>query len=208
MKYPDSCIIKEEKTYYLFNVNKDRYQHITDSELLENFYADRDNKWLGLVLQRFTLLLYGVCMKYLRNEEEAKDAVQQVFLKAINELHKYKVEYFKSWIYMVAKNHCLMKLRDRQGKIPVELTEDTFLAAEDTGIETYLDKDRLLSSMEIAIHELNADQKQCVTLFYLDKKSYQEITDATGHTMMQVKSHIQNGKRNLKLLIEKKLKTP
>ncbi|MBC7904082.1 MAG: sigma-70 family RNA polymerase sigma factor [Gemmatimonadaceae bacterium] len=189
-------------------MNKDRYQHITDNELLENFYADRDNKWLGLVLQRFTLLLYGVCMKYLRNEEEAKDAVQQVFLKAINELHKYKVEYFKSWIYMVAKNHCLMKLRDRQGKIPVELTEDTFLAAEDTGIETYLDKDRLLSSMEIALHELNTDQKQCVTLFYLDKKSYQEITDATGHTMMQVKSHIQNGKRNLKLLIEKKLKTP
>ena len=94
-------------------MNNSKYNHISDNELLQRFYADHDNEWLGILLQRYTMLLLGVCMKYLKNEEEAKDAVQQVFLKAINELHKYKVEYFKSWIYMVAKNHCLMKLRDK-----------------------------------------------------------------------------------------------
>ena len=92
---------------------KDPYQHITDNELLIYYYTEKDNKWVGILLQRYTLLLLGTCMKYLKNEEEAKDAVQQIFLKAITELSKYKVEYFKSWIYMVAKNHCLMKLRDK-----------------------------------------------------------------------------------------------
>src|SRR5437667_9458831 len=108
--------------YFPF-VKVDKYQHITDQELLGQFYTDHNNEALGILLQRYTLLLLGVCMKYLKNEEEAKDAVQQIFLKVITELKKYKVDYFKSWIYMVAKNHCLMKLRDGHGKIPVELTE-------------------------------------------------------------------------------------
>ena len=99
----------------------ERYTHLTDQELLEKFYADRDNHWIGIVLQRYTLLLFGVSMKYLKNEVEAQDAVQQIFLKAITELNKYKVEYFKSWLYMVCKNYCLMKIRDRQGKRPTEI---------------------------------------------------------------------------------------
>jgi RNA polymerase sigma factor (sigma-70 family) len=102
-------------------VKADDYKELTDQELLERFYADHDNEWLGILLQRYTLLLLGVCMKYLKNEDEAKDSVQQVFLKVIQELHKYKVEYFKSWLYMVAKNHCLMRLREKQGKITAEI---------------------------------------------------------------------------------------
>src|SRR4249919_3560528 len=104
-------------------LNTDKYKHIDDNQLLEQFYADHDNEWLGVLLQRYTLLLLGVCMKYLKNEEEAKDSVQQVFLKVIQELHKYKVEYFKSWLYMVAKNHCLMKLREKQGKFTAEIND-------------------------------------------------------------------------------------
>ncbi|HQR02228.1 MAG TPA: sigma-70 family RNA polymerase sigma factor, partial [Ferruginibacter sp.] len=90
-------------------MNSGRLHNAPDAELLQQFYSDGNNEWLGILLERYTMLLLGVCMKYLKNEEEAKDAVQQVFLKAIHELHKYKVEYFKSWIYMIAKNHCLMQ---------------------------------------------------------------------------------------------------
>ncbi len=188
-------------------MNGDKYSHITDQQLLEKFYADHDNEWLGILLQRYTLLLLGVCMKYLKNEEEAKDSVQQIFLKVIQELHKYKVEYFKSWLYMVAKNHCLMKLRDRQGKIPVELTERlTATPGEETDRNALLQNDETLNLMEDALKELNSEQQQCVTLFYLQKKSYQEIAEITGYSMLQVKSYIQNGKRNLKILIERKQK--
>lgn len=183
----------------------DKYQHITDQELLEQFYTDRNNEWLGILLQRYTLLLLGVSMKYLKNEEEAKDSVQQIFLKVIQELQKYKVEYFKSWLYMVAKNHCLMKLRDRHGKMTAEINDRlTAKPEEETDKQKLLQNDHTLDLMESALKELNPEQEQCVTLFYLQKKSYQEISDSTGYTMLQVKSYIQNGKRNLKILIEQK----
>jgi len=174
--------------------------------LLEQFYADHNNEWLGILLQRYTLLLLGVSMKYLKNEEEAKDSVQQIFLKVIQELQKYKVEYFKSWLYMVAKNHCLMKLREKQGKITTEINDRLATKhGEETDRQALLENDQTLELMDLSLKELNPEQQQCVTLFYLQKKSYQEVSEATGFSMLQVKSYIQNGKRNLKLLIEKKL---
>jgi len=188
-------------------VTADKYKHISDQQLLENFYADHDAKWLGILLPRYTLLLLGVCMKYLKNEEEAKDCVQHIFLKVITELKKYKVEYFKSWLYMVAKNHCLMKIRDRHGKIPVELTDRNMQVTEEQpDKQSLVQDDRAIELMNEALKELSPEQRQCVTLFYIHKKSYQEISDQTRFTMMQVKSYIQNGKRNLKLMIEKKLR--
>jgi RNA polymerase sigma factor (sigma-70 family) len=188
-------------------VKAGKYNHITDQELLERFYADHNNEWLGILLERYTLLLLGVCMKYLKNEDDAKDSVQQIFLKVIQELHKYRVEYFKSWVYMVAKNHCLMKLRDKQGKPSTEITERMLSAPEEEADRQHLlQNDQALTVMEDALKELNPEQKQCVTLFYLQKKSYQEINEMTGFTMMQVKSYIQNGKRNLRILIERKMK--
>ena len=184
----------------------DQHQHMTDHDLLEQFYADHDNEWLGILLRRYTLLLLGVCMKYLKNEEEAKDGVQQVFLKVIQELQKYRVEYFKSWLYMVAKNHCLMKLREKQGKYTVEINDrHADLQDTESDLQELWQNDNKLDLMESSLRELNPEQQQCVTLFYLQKKSYQEVSEVTGYSLLQVKSYIQNGKRNLKLLIERKL---
>ena len=179
------------------------HDHTDDKELLQHFYKDGNNEWLGILLQRYTMLLFGVCMKYLKNEEEARDAVQQVFLKAINELQKYRVEYIKSWLYMVAKNHCLMKLRDK-GKYTYEINDQALAAPENAiEIKELKEKDKALDNMSQALRELNKEQQLCVTLFYLEKKSYQQVADTTGYSLMQVKSHIQNGKRNLKILMER-----
>ncbi len=108
-----------------------RYDYITDAELLDYYTSDSNSEWIGILLERYTLLLLGVCMKYLKNEEEAKDCVQQIFLKVLNEAGKYKIDYFKSWLYMVAKNHCLMRLRDVQGRNTKEINEQVYIAAED-----------------------------------------------------------------------------
>ena len=177
---------------------------MTDQELLGRYYDDHNNEWLGSLLQRYTLLLFGVCMKYLHNEEEARDCVQQIFVKVITELAKYRVEYFKSWIYTIARNHCLMRLRDQHGR-STELT-DSLLAAwdEEPGNNRHWEKEQLLQWMTQALEELGKEQKLCVILFYLEKKSYQEIAGSTGFSLLQVKSYIQNGKRNLKIAIEKK----
>lgn len=176
---------------------------LTDAELLEHFYHDHDNKWLGILLPRYTLLLLGVCMKHLKNEEDARDCVQHIFLKVINELHKYQVEYFKSWIYMIAKNHCLMKLRGNKNN-KVELNEQYITAAEaETDKNELHARDSLFQIMEQALEQLNPEQQACLKLFYLEKKSYADVAEITGLSMLQVKSHLQNGKRNLKLIMEK-----
>ena len=183
-----------------------QYNNMTDAALLDKYYHDGNNEWIGALMQRYTLLLYGVCMKYLKNEEAAKDAVQQIFLKAIAELQKYQVTYFKSWLYMVARNYCLMQLRDK-GRVPVPVTEKMIMtdADETDDLLRHREKDEALEMMEASLIELNDEQRTCVTLFYLQKKSYNEIADITGYATMQVKSYIQNGKRNLKIIMEKKM---
>ncbi|HEX2532095.1 MAG TPA: sigma-70 family RNA polymerase sigma factor, partial [Chitinophagaceae bacterium] len=108
-------ISEDENSYFPF-VKTSRYDHITDDQLLEWHRQDGNPDWVGVLLERYTLLLLGVCMKYLKNEEEARDSVQQIFLKVLTEVGRYRIEYFKSWLYMVAKNYCLMKLRSRDGK--------------------------------------------------------------------------------------------
>jgi RNA polymerase sigma-70 factor (ECF subfamily) len=189
----------------LYAVHEKESNHLPDQEILERYYASGNPRLLGVLLQRYTLLVLGVCMKYLKNEEEAKDATQQVFLKVIGELKRYKVQYFKSWLYMVARNHCLMQLRNHHSRHAGALRED-MVVEDEPPLEDHTQKEKIFSLLETSLQELNAEQKTCVTLFYLEKRSYQEISERTGFSLMQVKSFIQNGKRNLRLLVEKKLR--
>ena len=183
-------------------MNPSAHTRLTDQEILRHFYEDHNNEWLGPLLERYTLLLYGVSMKYLKNPEEARDSVQQIFLKAITELHKYEVSYFGSWIYMIAKNHCLMRLRNPHRVITVEQVAEQADPAEE---QDPLSDELMLKELEEALQHLNKEQKTCIRMFYLQRKSYQTIASETGYSVLKVKSYIQNGKRNLRLLLEKKL---
>jgi RNA polymerase sigma factor (sigma-70 family) len=147
-----------------------------------------------------------VCMKYLKNEEEAKDCVQQIFLKVLSEVSKYKIEYFKSWLYMVAKNHCLMRLRTMSGKVTKDIDQVHIVSEEETDKSALQENEKTYSLLEASLEELNEEQKQCVILFYLKKMSYSQISERTGYSLLQVKSYIQNGKRNLKILMEEKMR--
>lgn len=179
------------------------HAHMTDQELLNHYYADGNTRWLGLLLNRYTLLLLGVSMKYLKDEEEAKDAVQFVFLKALTEIPKYKVTWFKSWIYMITRNHCLMLLRNK-GQVRSLEVHHHHLKDEDPSKTSLEEKEILLMRMDEAVNELNEEQRTCITMFYLKKLSYQEIVERTGYSLLQVKSYIQNGKRNLKIILQKR----
>jgi RNA polymerase sigma-70 factor (ECF subfamily) len=184
-------------------LNKKDYHNLNDQDLLNKFHEDHDMEWIGVLLNRYTLLLFGLCLKYLKNENDAKDAVQQIFLKVIQELPKYKIEYFKTWLYTVGKNHCLLQIRNNKNKfleLPDQLNnnDDDFF-----DIKPFLARESSLLLLEKEINNLNSAQQQCIQLFYLEKYSYQQIIDQTGFTMLQVKSYIQNGKRNLKINMEK-----
>lgn len=178
-----------------------RFSNITDDELLQRYYADGNNEWLGIILERYTLLLFGVCMKYLKQEEPAKDMVQQVFLKALSEAAKYRIENLGGWLYRVARNQCLTVLRDKKiftGEEQLQYLEQPEEIPEQLHWQQVKDTERLRQSLE----SLKEEQKKAIVLFYLEKKSYAEIASLTGWEIGLVKSHIQNGKRNLKIKLD------
>lgn len=179
-------------------------EHLTDQEILERFYQEKNNEYLGQLLSRYTLLLLGTCMKYLKNEADAKDAVQQIFLKVIDELHKYRVDYFKTWLYTVARNHCLMELRKNKYRSSLMVEDQIPDHEELTEIHRLLEVEKEEQALLHSLNQLKEEQRVCVHMFYLKKMSYEKISAVTGYSMLQVKSHIQNGKRNLKLILENK----
>lgn len=159
---------------------------------------------VGILYQRYGHLVLGLCLKYLKNKDEAKDAVIQIFSNLLRDLKKHKIEYFKSWLYVYSKNFCLMELRKRQSalKKELELKENAHLLMDFSDPEHLKEKEAQIVLMEQAIEQLNSDQKKCIELFYLKNKSYNEIIEITGYSANDVKSYIQNGKRNLKIKLE------
>lgn len=153
-------------------------------------------------------MVFGVCMKYLKNKSDAQDAAQQVFEKAYKEVGKYEIPYFKSWIYTVARNISLMRLRNLSND-SASIEEISEIADENQTFEQELkineySKETQLQQLHEAIADLNNEQQLCLKKFYFEKKSYQFIQKETGLSFQQVKSHIQNGKRRLRILLEKK----
>ncbi|NOT74861.1 MAG: sigma-70 family RNA polymerase sigma factor [Cyclobacteriaceae bacterium] len=151
---------------------------------------------------RYTSMVYGVCLKYLKDREESKDAVMQIHEKLIASLLNHKVLNFKSWLYVNARNHCLMQIRSKKGKIMEEISP--FLM--ENGLEEHPDEgtelEQNISKLEKCIQTLMGEQQQCVRLFYLQEKCYKDIAEETRFDLNQVKSYIQNGKRNLKICME------
>jgi RNA polymerase sigma-70 factor (ECF subfamily) len=145
-------------------------------------------------------------MKYLKNQEESKDATLSIFEKAMEDLKRFDVEKFSYWIHTVARNYCLMQLRSRKAMIYIDDDEgpgEKILSDVNQGQESE-DTEQMLIVLEEAIGSLNEEQRNCIDLFYLKKYCYQDVSKITGFTMNEVKSHIQNGKRNLKIFILKK----
>jgi RNA polymerase sigma-70 factor (ECF subfamily) len=178
------------------------HKNLEDEELLRKYKATKDRELLGIALQRYTMLLLGVGMKYLKDRLQAEDAVQAVFLKVITSLPQEDILNFKGWLYILMRNHCLQLLRDKN-RFTAEIDSNS-IADEPTDKDEQLKLEYTLEQMQAAIQQLATDQKVCVIGFYLQKKSYQQIMEETGFTFAQVKSYIQNGKRNLKIALERK----
>jgi len=185
---------------------------LDDIVLIAEYKRTGDNNYVGELFKRYAHLVLGVCLKYLKNADEAQDMTMIVFEKLLSDLKKHEVEHFKSWLYMVAKNQCLMQLRKQKGKETVEININSSEEDDEKSVEKDLTghhddvdlKEIKLQQLEEGITKLNSEQKICVELFYLQNKSYVEVAEITGFELNQVKSYIQNGKRNLKIYLEKR----
>lgn len=170
------------------------YQQTGDAEVLAQLY------------QRYMELVYGVCLKYLQVPEDAQDSTLMIYTELLEKLLRHEVQNFKSWLYTLAKNHCLMRLRSQKGKKMVMIDPALMQSDETVHLNGVLEKEEQLKQMEYCLGQLSPQQKTVIELFYLQGKCYNEIAEQTRLEWKEVRSFIQNGRRNLKICMDKQLK--
>ena len=176
----------------------------SDTELVLLYRESGDLKVLGELYQRYMELVYGVCLKYLKEPELAQDAVMQIFEELVSKLKKHEVDNFRGWLHQVAKNYCLMQLRTPKNLKTVALPLLLMQNEEDVHLNGVMEKEESFQKLEKCIASLSDEQRTMIKLFYLDGKCYNEIVEITNLEWNHVRSSIQNGRRNLKLCMEKK----
>lgn len=182
---------------------------LSDEELVHRYRNSHDTVYIGELYVRYTHLVYGVCLKYFQNDADAQDAVMQIFEKLISELKKHHVETFRPWLHTVVKNHCMMHFRKESSnnKKEAELKNTIKGSVENPDTDhlgTEEEKEQMVRYLSTGMEALKDEQRVCVEMFYLRDMSYQQIADQTGYSLNEVKSYIQNGKRNLKNYITEK----
>jgi len=178
------------------------HNSLSDKELVALYKESGDMAILGELYQRYMELVYGVCLKYYKDPETAKDSVMQIFEELVPKLRKHEVENFKPWLHQVAKNHCLMQLRTPKNMKTVEFKYELVQSEDNVHLNGVLEKEENFKKLEFCLGTLTNEQRETVKLFYLDGKCYNEIVEITGLEWNQVRSFIQNGRRNLKLCME------
>ena len=176
---------------------------MTDAELVLLYKQTDDLQVLGQLYQRYMDLVFGVCLKYFKDSEKAKDAVMQIFEDLIAKLKKHEVGNFKSWLYQVAKNYCLMQLRTPKNIRTIEIPASLVQSDENVHLNGVLEKEENFQKLEYCLATLSEDQRKAVQLFYMEGKCYNEIVELMGQEWNQVRSFIQNGRRNLKICMER-----
>lgn len=176
---------------------------LTDEQLLALYLDSEDKELIAILFERYTHLVYGICLKYINNTDQCKDAVMEIFESLFHKLTMHKVTNFSNWLYSVTRNYCLMEIR-KNGSYNRAKDHYTVNMENEAG-ETYEEEEMMYSKGVIlsAVDQLNPEQGKCISLMYIEDKSYRDISEITGLTMNEVKSHIQNGKRNLKNILLK-----
>ena len=201
-KFRNSEALRFIKSTSKIGERKERLEQ-DDLSLVAAYQESGDLEVLGTLYNRYMHLVFGVCFNYFKDEEQSKDAVMQIFEELVKKLRMHQVQNFKSWLHVLTRNHCLMALR-KSSKNPTVSIEDNFVE-NDEFVHLDIDdtKETQLTIMEKCMETLSEEQRKSVDLFYLQEKCYKEVADITGYDMLKVKSYIQNGKRNLKICIEK-----
>jgi len=184
-----------------------KHKKISDEELLGKFRISGNLDLLGELFARYMHLVYGVSLKYFKDHDEAQDAVMNIFEKLIADLPKHEVQNFKSWLYVLTKNHCLMEIRSRKStdrKLEGLKIEQEFMESADEMHPIDREDNSIEDALKNCIEKLKSEQKQCIELFYYKKLCYQEVAEELNMDEKKVKSYLQNGKRNLKICLEGK----
>jgi RNA polymerase sigma-70 factor (ECF subfamily) len=196
------------KKLHMFNIARLKkaspYETLNDKELIELYRSSANQDLVAALFSRYHGLMFGVCYQYLKDSEAASDACNDIYIELVEKLLKYDVQQPKAWLHTLTRNHCLMRLR-REKKMPVNSFPDDFVQSDvNWHPDNVTDRERKLNSLEECLDKLKKEQKQTVALFYMEQKTYNEIAEITGIEWNQIRSNIQNGRRNLKICMEGK----
>jgi RNA polymerase sigma-70 factor (ECF subfamily) len=178
------------------------FTNYPDAELVSLYQQDQRQEVLAQLYLRYSDLVYGTCVKYLKDQEIAKDAVMNIYQELLVKLKTHPVENFKSWLYVFTKNHCLMQLRKDKKMTIVEFQPEFMQSEEFSHLDVVMEKEQQYDRLGNCMDQLQEEQRVSVRMFYLENKCYNEISDITGYEWNKVRSLIQNGKRNLKICME------
>lgn len=180
---------------------------MSDIDLLAYYKLKEDKECVGELYKRYASFVFSICLKYLKNKDEARETTLEIYESLMEKLLNFEISNFRSWLYSMSKNYCLNLLRKRKISISYEenmnFFQESFMEDEAFMHPTSKSKEENLVLLEKCIEELKPEQRECIDLFYLQNKSYTEVVELSGHPMKKVKSYLQNGKRNLKILMEK-----
>lgn len=181
----------------MFQRKHKKYRLLADADLIQLYKVSKDKIVYTILYERYGHLVMGTCMKYLKDEYEAEDLTSKIFEELSDKIVKYDIDNFKSWLYRLTKNECLMFFRKQKAQVlnqrQIEMLSENEIDNEE--------KEYQLTLLEKSIVKLKAEQQECIRLFYLEDKSYQQVSDLLQMDIKQVKSAIQNGKRNLKIIL-------
>ncbi|MFH0895645.1 MAG: sigma-70 family RNA polymerase sigma factor [Bacteroidota bacterium] len=182
----------------MFFIRK-KYKNLPDDrELLEKYRMQGDMSCIGILFEKYVHLVFGVCLKYLKDPDDSKDAVSQIFEKVISETKKKEILNFEAWLHTVTRNYCLMTFRNNKNN-HVSVNEEKIEEVIEQENEEFLPDPEVMKN---AMENLKESQRICLQLFYFDELSYNQLAEKTGYSIGEVKSYIQNGKRNLKLMLQ------
>ena len=183
-----------------------RSSELSDEVLLVRYHTSGELALLGQLFERYAELVYGVCLKYCRDEQEAEDAAMAVFEQLVTKAREHEVHNFKSWLHVLTKNHCLMQLRKASRNREESFEPHLMHLADDRHHTIEITEDNgQMKGLNDCMDQLPEEQRQCVQAFYLEGHSYKEIAEARQEELGRVRSYIQNGRRNLKICMEKKV---
>jgi RNA polymerase sigma factor (sigma-70 family) len=184
--------------------NKKTMSKLSDEQLVTRYRNDSDMDALAFLFDKYIDLIFGVCMKYFKQAQDSEDGTMAVFEVLVKKLKTHEVHNFKSWLYVLTKHYCLQKLRRRATTLTND-SEDILMQLVD---EVHPDDVDLIERRENGLREciqkLPAEQRRTVELFYFESKSYVEIADTLSVDKEKVRSFIQNGRRNLRVCMNKK----
>ncbi len=189
--------------------NSGQFQELSDKELLSKMLEGKDNRFAGELFKRYAHLVYGVCAKYIKNSADCKDMTMVIFEKMLSKPPVKDLLSFRSWLFTVSKNESLTYLRNRsrthaQHEKWEEFEKSSEIFMENEGVWSLNSRASTETDVLAVLKQLKPDQRKCVELFFVHEKSYKEIAQQTGLSLGQIKSHLQNGKRKLRVLLERR----